>query len=63
MNQYQKVYMNQIHSSSLLGQLAQMWRSQMLCDALIKTGNVTTKVKMFMGTSSLKCLWHTPAEN
>ncbi|XP_071122682.1 uncharacterized protein [Mytilus edulis] len=43
MNQYQKVYMNQIHSSSLLGQLAQMWKSQMLCDALIRTGNVTTK--------------------
>ncbi|XP_052064813.1 uncharacterized protein LOC127704711 isoform X3 [Mytilus californianus] len=40
---YQKVYMNHIHSSSLLCQLAQMWRSQLLCDALICTGNVVTK--------------------
>ncbi|KAK3608470.1 hypothetical protein CHS0354_010317 [Potamilus streckersoni] len=40
---YQKVYMNQIHSSSLLCQLAQMWRSEVLCDAYIKTGNVVTK--------------------
>ncbi|XP_076114865.1 uncharacterized protein LOC143082836 isoform X3 [Mytilus galloprovincialis] len=40
---YQKVYMNQIHSSSLLGQLAQMWRSQLVCDAYIRTGTVTTK--------------------
>ena len=41
---YQKVYMNHIHSSSMLCQLAQMWRSQLLCDALICTGNVVTKV-------------------
>ncbi|XP_052065431.1 uncharacterized protein LOC127705185 isoform X18 [Mytilus californianus] len=40
---YQKVYMNQIHSSSLLCQLAQMWRSQLVCDAYIRTGTVTTK--------------------
>ncbi|KAJ8298943.1 hypothetical protein KUTeg_023003 [Tegillarca granosa] len=40
---YQKVYMNQVHSSSLLCQLAQMWKSQLLCDAIIKTGTVTTK--------------------
>ncbi|CAC5409668.1 unnamed protein product [Mytilus coruscus] len=35
--------MNQIHSSSLLCQLAQMWRSQLVCDAYIRTGTVTTK--------------------
>ncbi|KAK3101400.1 hypothetical protein FSP39_003274 [Pinctada imbricata] len=40
---YHKVYMNQIHSSSLLCQLAAMWKSQVLCDAVIKTGNVSTK--------------------
>ncbi|OWF43292.1 Kelch repeat and BTB domain-containing protein 7 [Mizuhopecten yessoensis] len=40
---YQKVYMNQIHSSSLLCQLSHMWKGQMLCDAIIKTGQVITK--------------------
>ncbi|XP_060086276.1 uncharacterized protein LOC132565629 isoform X6 [Ylistrum balloti] len=40
---YQKVYMNQIHSSSLLCQLSHMWKSQMLCDAIIKTGQIITK--------------------
>lgn len=47
---YQKVYMNHIHSSSLLCQLAQMWRSQLLCDALICTGNVVTKVRQTVKT-------------
>ncbi|XP_021368288.1 protein sister of odd and bowel-like isoform X18 [Mizuhopecten yessoensis] len=40
---YQKVYMNQIHSSSLLCQLSAMWKNQLLCDAIIKTGQVITK--------------------
>lgn len=39
-----KVYMNQIHCSSLLCELAQMWRSQALCDAIIKAGAITAKV-------------------
>lgn len=42
-----KVYMNQIHCSSLLCELAQMWRSQALCDAIIKAGAITAKVHMF----------------
>ncbi|XP_062587500.1 zinc finger and BTB domain-containing protein 5-like isoform X1 [Saccostrea cucullata] len=40
---YQKVYMNQIYSSSIMRQVAQMWKNQLLCDAVIKTGNVHTK--------------------
>ncbi|XP_060086415.1 myoneurin-like isoform X6 [Ylistrum balloti] len=40
---YQKVYMNQIHSSSLLCQLSAMWKNQLLCDAIIKTGQIITK--------------------
>lgn len=35
--------MNQIHCSSLLCELAQMWRSQALCDAIIKAGAITAK--------------------
>ncbi|XP_052692664.1 uncharacterized protein LOC128170921 isoform X3 [Crassostrea angulata] len=40
---YQKTYMNHIHSSSLLYQLASMWKSQTLCDAIIRTGSVISK--------------------
>nr|XP_034338624.1 zinc finger protein 37 isoform X8 [Crassostrea gigas] len=40
---YQKVYMNQIYSSSIMRQVAQMWKNQLLCDAVIKTGNIQTK--------------------
>lgn len=40
---YQKAYMNQIFSSSLMGQVAEMWRNQLLCDAIIKTGTTDTK--------------------
>ncbi|XP_062593938.1 uncharacterized protein LOC134255432 isoform X4 [Saccostrea cucullata] len=40
---YQKTYMNHIHSSSLLYQLATMWKTQTLCDAIIRTGSVITK--------------------
>ncbi|XP_060086266.1 uncharacterized protein LOC132565628 isoform X9 [Ylistrum balloti] len=40
---YQKFYTNGIHSSSLLCQLATMWKSQTLCDAIIKTGSINTK--------------------
>ncbi|XP_062616309.1 uncharacterized protein LOC134278018 isoform X7 [Saccostrea cucullata] len=43
MNCYQKFYTNQIHSSSLLCQLATMWKSQVLCDAIIRSGAVVTK--------------------
>ncbi|XP_061182949.1 transcription regulator protein BACH1-like isoform X5 [Saccostrea echinata] len=43
MNCYQKFYTNQIHSSSLLCQLATMWKSQVLCDAIIRSGSVVTK--------------------
>ncbi|XP_021368230.1 uncharacterized protein LOC110459972 isoform X3 [Mizuhopecten yessoensis] len=40
---YQKFYSNQIHSSSLLCQLSHLWKSQLLCDALIRAGPVTIK--------------------
>ncbi|KAK3101300.1 hypothetical protein FSP39_002534 [Pinctada imbricata] len=40
---YQKTYMNHIHSSSLLCQLATMWKSQTLCDAIIRSGNNITR--------------------
>ncbi|XP_048780402.2 uncharacterized protein LOC125683366 isoform X3 [Ostrea edulis] len=40
---YQKTYMNHIHSSSLLYQLSTMWKTQTLCDAIIRTGSVITK--------------------
>ncbi|XP_055995690.1 uncharacterized protein LOC125683549 isoform X4 [Ostrea edulis] len=40
---YQKMYMNQIYSSSIMRQVALMWKNQLLCDAVIKTGNVQTK--------------------
>ncbi|KAK3103686.1 hypothetical protein FSP39_021012 [Pinctada imbricata] len=43
MSCYQKFYSNQIHSSSLMCQLATMWKSQVLCDAIIRTGTVITK--------------------
>ena len=43
---YQKVYMNQIYSSSIMRQVAQMWKNQLLCDAVIKTGNIQTKVNI-----------------
>lgn len=42
-----KVYMNQIHCSSLLCELAQMWKNQALCDAIIKAGTITAKVHVF----------------
>ncbi|KAK3103322.1 hypothetical protein FSP39_018480 [Pinctada imbricata] len=40
---YHKVYMNHVHSSSLLSQLSTMWKSQTLCDAVIRTGTIITK--------------------
>lgn len=42
---YQKFYTNPIQSSSLLCQLASMWKNDIMCDAVIKTGNVNTKVR------------------
>ena len=41
---YQKVYMNHVFSSTTMGYLTHMWRGQLLCDAVIKTGSVVTKV-------------------
>lgn len=43
---YQKFYTNPIQSSSLLCQLASMWKNDIMCDAVIKTGNVNTKVSI-----------------
>ncbi|XP_062580792.1 uncharacterized protein LOC134242695 isoform X11 [Saccostrea cucullata] len=40
---YHKVYMNHVHSSTLLSQLSTMLKSQTLCDAIIKTGPVSTR--------------------
>lgn len=51
---YHKVYMNQIHSSSLLCQLASMWKNQVLCDAVIKAGNSQIKVSIYR--MEKKCL-------
>lgn len=45
---YQKFYTNPIQSSSLLCQLASMWKNDIMCDAVIKTGNVNTKVSIYM---------------
>ncbi|XP_048781213.1 uncharacterized protein LOC125683788 isoform X4 [Ostrea edulis] len=42
-NCYQKFYTNQIHSSSLLCQLSTMWKSQVLCDAVIRSGTTVIK--------------------
>lgn len=42
-NCYQKFYTNQIHSSSLLCQLSTMWKSQVLCDAMIRSGSTIIK--------------------
>ncbi|XP_061178972.1 zinc finger and BTB domain-containing protein 20-like isoform X2 [Saccostrea echinata] len=42
-NCYQKFYTNQIHSSSLLYQLSTMWKSQVLCDAVIRSGSTVIK--------------------
>lgn len=51
---YHKVYMNHVHSSTLLSQLSTMWKSQTLCDAMIKTGAVTTRVSdMIMLTGNI----------
>ena len=50
---YHKVYMNQIHSSSLLCQLASMWKNQVLCDAVIKAGNNHIKVSLIGVTISM----------
>lgn len=44
---YQKFYTNPIQSSSLLCQLASMWKNDIMCDAVIKTGNVNTKVSIY----------------
>ncbi|XP_062606573.1 zinc finger and BTB domain-containing protein 18.3-like, partial [Saccostrea cucullata] len=40
---YQKFYTNPIHSSSLLCQLASMWKNDIMCDAVIRAGTVNTK--------------------
>ncbi|KAK3103425.1 hypothetical protein FSP39_019100 [Pinctada imbricata] len=43
MGHYQKFYTNQIYSSSLLCQLAYMWRNDVLCDAVIWSGVISVK--------------------
>ncbi|KAK3101346.1 hypothetical protein FSP39_002872 [Pinctada imbricata] len=55
---YQKVYMNQIYSSSLMGQVAQMWKDDILCDAVIKTGNVQTKAHRLVMIAACPVLQH-----
>lgn len=53
---YHKVYMNHVHSSTLLSQLSTMWKSQTLCDAMIKTGAVTTRVSDMIELTGIKTL-------
>ncbi|KAK3103379.1 hypothetical protein FSP39_018832 [Pinctada imbricata] len=55
---YHKVYMNQIASSSLMGQVSQLWRNQLLCDAVIKTGNVDTKAHRLVLVAACPMLQH-----
>ncbi|XP_062587519.1 uncharacterized protein LOC134249160 isoform X13 [Saccostrea cucullata] len=55
---YQKVYMNQIYSSSIMRQVAQMWKNQLLCDAVIKTGNVQTKAHRLVLIAACPMLQH-----
>ena len=46
---HQKVYVNHVHSSFLLSQLAHMWRKQELCDAIITTeNNIVSQVNCFL---------------
>ena len=47
--------MNQIHSSSLLCQLSQMWRDEVLCDAYIWAGKDSIKV---LTTAYSVCMYH-----
>lgn len=42
---YQKFYTNPIQSSSLLCQLASMWKNDVMCDAIITAGDISTKVR------------------
>nr|XP_011422842.2 zinc finger protein sens isoform X6 [Crassostrea gigas] len=55
---YQKVYMNQIYSSSIMRQVAQMWKNQLLCDAVIKTGNTQTKAHRLVLIAACPMLQH-----
>ncbi|XP_048730294.1 zinc finger and BTB domain-containing protein 5-like isoform X6 [Ostrea edulis] len=55
---YQKVYMNQIYSSSIMRQVAQMWKNQLLCDAVIKTGNIQTKAHRLVLIAACPMLQH-----
>lgn len=38
-----------------MGQVAEMWRNQLLCDAIIKTG--TTDTKVWNWPQSIRYLW------
>ncbi|KAK3103941.1 hypothetical protein FSP39_023066 [Pinctada imbricata] len=53
---YHKVYMNHIHSSSLLTELAHMWKSQSMCDAVIKTGTISSKAHRLVLVASCPML-------
>ncbi|KAK3102062.1 hypothetical protein FSP39_008477 [Pinctada imbricata] len=55
---YHKVYMNQIFSTSLTGQLAFMWRKELLCDAVIKAGNFSTKAHRLVMIAACPMLQH-----
>ncbi|XP_078332310.1 uncharacterized protein LOC144625423 isoform X18 [Crassostrea virginica] len=55
---YQKVYMNQIYSSSTMSYLTQMWKNQLLCDAVIKTGAINTKAHRLVLIAACPMLQH-----
>ncbi|XP_048727818.2 zinc finger and BTB domain-containing protein 18-like isoform X8 [Ostrea edulis] len=55
---YQKMYMNQIYSSSTMSYLTQMWKNQLLCDAVIKTGPINTKAHRLVLIAACPMLQH-----
>ncbi|XP_034321447.2 zinc finger and BTB domain-containing protein 20 isoform X13 [Magallana gigas] len=55
---YQKMYMNQIYSSSTMSYLTQMWKNQLLCDAVIKTGSINTKAHRLVLIAACPMLQH-----
>ncbi|XP_062606471.1 zinc finger protein 768-like isoform X8 [Saccostrea cucullata] len=55
---YQKMYMNQIYSSSTMSYLTNMWKNQLLCDAVIKTGTINTKAHRLVLIAACPMLQH-----
>ncbi|XP_061174908.1 uncharacterized protein LOC133184031 isoform X7 [Saccostrea echinata] len=55
---YQKMYMNQIYSSSTMSYLTNMWKNQLLCDAVIKTGSINTKAHRLVLIAACPMLQH-----